>query len=302
MQRYFMVASPLFRPLFYPFGFLLAVLLTAAALAPWIHHISHGSINLATALGRGAMLGLVLAFVPLARRWRLDLPSLGLPHLRRLPLQILTGLLAGLVTMGLHAALLNHLQIRLIIPGTTAPEALAHRLMGNIALGLTIGTVEELLFRGMLYAAIRRFHGDAMAILVSTLYFTLPHFLSTKLQIPEDSIQWDSGFILLGSAGQHLLTAADISSVAALLAAGLVLGCIRYRFPDALGYCIGMHAGWVAILKTYHPVSVFVPEIFSRLYWTVGEYDHVIGWLSTLWSLPLAAAIAWMARKRSSSV
>lgn len=294
-----MTFSSLLRSFFYPLIFLLTVLAAAALSAPWITKISHGFINLTTTLGRGAMLGLAVSFIPLARQWKLDGRSLGLCNYRKIPAQIVVGLVAGILTMGAHALLLHKLTIRLVmIPDTVTSASIMHRMMGNIGIGMAIGTVEELLFRGMLYAAVKRFHGDTMAILVSAFYFTLPHFLSTQRVIQVDDIEWDSGLILLGSAFHHLLISMDASSAAALFSCGLLLGCMRYRFPAGLGYCIGIHAGWVAILKTYKPISVHVPEVYSHLYWTVGDYDHVIGWFSALWSLPLALAIAFAARKQ----
>ena len=71
----------------------------------------------------------------------------------------------------------------------------------------------------------------------------------------------------------------------ALAAAGVLLGMVRCA-TGHIGECIGMHAGWVLVIKVVRKTT----ELDDQSYWSflVASYDDVIGVLAFIWFLLLA--------------
>ena len=63
--------------------------------------------------------------------------------------------------------------------------------------------------------------------------------------------------------------------------AGLFLGSLRVLRPDALALCMGIHAGWVAVIKSAKPLTTL--NLQSPRWNWVGSYDHIIGYFSSAW-------------------
>ena len=72
--------------------------------------------------------------------------------------------------------------------------------------------------------------------------------------------------------------------------AGVFLSMVRERTGSIL-LPIGIHAGWVMIIKLakYLTNTSYVDGQAS--FW-VGEYDHITGWMASLW-LGLIAVVYW---------
>jgi hypothetical protein len=70
-------------------------------------------------------------------------------------------------------------------------------------------------------------------------------------------------------------------SFLALFVAGLFLGSLRVILPMSLGLCIGIHAGWVFIVKSAKSVSYL--NFDSSLMFLISRYDLIIGYLSATW-------------------
>jgi hypothetical protein len=56
-----------------------------------------------------------------------------------------------------------------------------------------------------------------------------------------------------------------------------------------LGYCYGLHAGWVFVIKTAKALTMAVPD--SPRAFLVGDYDRFVGYLSAAWTFVLIAAL-----------
>ena len=76
-----------------------------------------------------------------------------------------------------------------------------------------------------------------------------------------------------------------------LVVVGLVLSMVRERSGNII-WAIAIHAGWVMIIKLakYLTDTSYVDGKAS--FW-VGEYDHITGWMATLW-LGAIAAVYWV--------
>lgn len=276
-----------------PALYVTACALLAAALAYPLHLCLGDASDFRTLVSRGGLVLLVLGLFPLARRLGLDRNSLGLAQ-GMLPLrQIGIGLVPGSAMLGLHVLALLALDVRTADPDAWAdPYHLGKAMLQALGIGLIVAGIEETVFRGVLFALIRKGGGIMAAAWISAFYYSLVHFLRSKWQPGTDPIDWSSGFRILAEAYSHLL-ALPPDSFLALWIAGLFLAWVRSAFSLGLGYCIGIHAGWVFVIKTTKVLTDSVPAgAWSHL---VGHYDGIIGYLAAAWMglLTLMLFFAW---------
>jgi hypothetical protein len=165
-----------------------------------------------------------------------------------------------------------------------------------VGIGLAVAAIEEPVFRGFLLGSLVGRLGRVGAVLVSAFYFAGLHFLSTDLRPGYGEVGWTSGGTLVLDA-LHNLSSAQLDSFLALFAAGLFLGCVRLLSPaSGLAYCIGLHAGWVFVIKASKPLTQF--NFYSPWWWTVSLFDGTIGYLSAMWTAALALVLAVVIARR----
>jgi len=71
-----------------------------------------------------------------------------------------------------------------------------------------------------------------------------------------------------------------IDSFLCLAAVGVLLGLVR-ALTGNIAACVGLHAGWVAVIFVTREVSR--PDPGSPARWLMGAYDGVIGWMVLAW-------------------
>jgi membrane protease YdiL (CAAX protease family) len=167
-------------------------------------------------------------------------------------------------------------------------------LLSGIIGGLLIGFIEETFFRGVMHSALRRrLSLAATAGLTAALYASL-HFVRPPRLHPDAEVSWDTGWQLLAAmprAYADPLALAD--SWIALFAVGVFLSLVRERTGN-IALAIGLHAGWVAVIKTGKYLTELQPD--APLAVLVGSYDGIIGWLAAAW----ISAIAYLYQRRRS--
>ncbi|MBW4697723.1 MAG: CPBP family intramembrane metalloprotease [Aphanocapsa lilacina HA4352-LM1] len=129
-------------------------------------------------------------------------------------------------------------------------------VVDGLAVGLAVGFIEELLFRGFLLQTFAQRYGAWAGAVASAALFAAAHFIKA----PE---------IILATWPQF----------PALFAAGLLLAFARLRSAGRLGLAVGLHAGWV---WTYYVVSTRGLALYDR--------PEVPQWLTGLGGHPLAGA------------
>ncbi len=72
-----------------------------------------------------------------------------------------------------------------------------------------------------------------------------------------------------------------------MVAGGLLLGLIRYR-TVRIAECIGIHAGWVMVVKMLRQTTY--PNAEASWSFMIGSYDGVVWLLAGLWFSTLAIA------------
>lgn len=249
-------------------------------------------------LHRLAMLAAIIGMVWLVRRWKLtDKQSAGFGLRRRqFWIQLAMGIAAGVVIITPLVVALQVLDVRYADPRIDLSAGLiAKALAKGLATGLLVAFIEEIFFRGYLFTAIQRESGRALAVILPSLLYASLHFLGGRLRVPNDQIDWSSGFAVLGRmfvAYNDPLRIVD--SLVALFAVGVLLALARLR-TGAIALSIGMHAAWVCILYYYEVTTQVNPD--SPLNWMVGSYDNVIGWATVAWMGVLAVVYQLTLRK-----
>jgi len=219
----------------------------------------------------------------------------GVPRLTFLH-QIFIGWLYGILILAALSATLVGLEIR-------TPEAinddflfdLTKTVISGLIGGLLIGLIEETFFRGAMYQAIRRSGSAFSAIIFTSLLYAAVHFID-PIRLT-GNVDWFSGLIILSGSFWQLGNWATFDSFIALVAVGAFLGIVREQTGN-IAYCIGLHAGWVVIIKcTKHLTNNNHGSDWAFL---AGTYDGITGYLAAIWLL-LLMLIYWLYAKKDSS-
>lgn len=211
--------------------------------------------------------------------------------------QVAVGWPAGIAILMVLTGALMGLDIRLLKPlsDTFWTDLFGTLLKATIA-GLLVGVIEETFFRGALFAAIRR-HGSAWSAIVwSSLFYAAMHFIDPVPLPAGEPIGWLSGLESLSGAFWQFGQWATFDSFLALFAVGVFLALVREHTGN-IAYCIGLHAGWVLIIK-------LTKEFTYRngtADWAIltGSYDGVIGYLAAAWIAALALGYYGFFMRRS---
>ncbi len=276
--------------LLYFFGCLLLSALLLPVLHPLLALALGDAAEPSGVLYRVAML-LMLAGFPwfLKRLDLLDWRALGftLPA-RAAWTAIGRGLALGVAILALLVAGLLLTGARHLDPEGFAAGRLLEVALAGVVTGLLVGVIEEAFFRGVMHTGMRRTLAFwPTALLTSTIYAAL-HFVRPA-ELPagaELDVAASLEMVWLGLA--NLGDVARIhDSLLALLLAGLLLAMVRERTGGIL-WCIGIHAGWVAVIKVTKYLTDSAGPAGASIW--IGGYDRITGWLAAIWLLLLVAA------------
>ncbi|MDH7501764.1 MAG: type II CAAX endopeptidase family protein [Verrucomicrobiota bacterium] len=171
-------------------------------------------------------------------------------------------------------------------------DVLGHLVNAGLA-AIVVSPLEEVLFRGGLFGALRKEHGWKLALVVSSLVYAAVHFLDRARWT--EPVTWSSGITLLGQmfAGAGW-SAALMPRFLTLCVAGVVLG-IAYHWTGNLWCSVGLHAGWIFWLKSYGFVT---REVDGAAVWLWGTGRLIDGWLAVFVMLgALAVVLGWFTRR-----
>jgi hypothetical protein len=284
-----------------PLVYLLVTAAIAALLAYPVFIVSHADdISFFRSLvSRGGQGLLILGLLPLFRWLSLPVSTLGFG--RGFLRQLGVGLMAGCIMLSLHVLGLLALDVREVVWTRLTMSWLLPALGKALLTGLAVAMLEEIIFRGALLGAVQKYAGPLLAILVSAFYYASLHFIGTLWSTGLADVGWDTGFRIAADGFSHLLQAPPDAWLG-LFVAGMMLGCVRVIVPCGLGYCIGLHAGWVTVIKLGKPLTYFNPK--ADYAFLVGSYDTFIGLLSASWLslLTLLMGLTFYFRNRRGGV
>lgn len=271
-------------------------MLVAALLAYPLHYLLPDSLGFRSLVSRGAMAVIFISLFPLAAKLQIKATDFGWvssPHLWFR--QVLQGLGIGTLMLSIHVLVLIALDVRRIDQSHLQSVTIVLGWLGKALLtGIAVGLIEETLFRGLLQGGLTRFGGPMVAVLVSAFYYAGAHFLRTDLKPASGSVQWDSGLLMIWDAFSNL-SQIQADTFLALFCVGVFLAGIRAYLPSSLGYCIGIHAGWVFVIKSAKHLSFVVPH--NEWAGMVSHYDGIIGYFSALWLAALCLLLIGLRRK-----
>ena len=297
---------PRVKPFRVLLAYLAAVFLGAAALAPWVYLAAQ---RLAPGSG--------LTHQPFHRyvhRCLLALALLGLwPLVRAMGLkswaeigwkprptwlrEIGSGIGLGLLSLALATVTALVFGGRVWRADHTAAEWAWH-LASAAGTAIFVGCLEELLFRGAVFSALRRTTSFAFATAVSSGVYALVHFFEKPA--PPASVDAFTGFVVLGQMLRGFTDLHElIPGFLTLTLAGGLLAWARER-TGALWLGTGLHAGWIFWLKSYGFLTEAAPSATTALWGTAKLYD---GWaaLAVLSLVAVALRIRWRDQPNASA-
>ncbi|MGZ4962125.1 MAG: CPBP family intramembrane glutamic endopeptidase [Limisphaerales bacterium] len=225
-----------------------------------------------------AVLGMALICLwPLVRvmgitSWR----ELGLVNPGEKWRDIVPGFLIGFCSLAVIAFLAIATGVRKGHLTTSSSEIVTHLVSASLA-AITVAFLEEILFRGALFGAMRKSWRLGTALVMSSVIYALAHFVQ-KAPDPE-LVKWSSGLAMLPSMFGKL---GDVQALVpkglVLLVAGMILA-IAYHRSGSLFLPMGVHAGWIFWLKSYRFIST---PAAGTANWFWGTDELINGWLALL--------------------
>lgn len=278
------------RGLFWVFGVFFGTLLFAALAGPWVWWaagaIDAASPNAATAyiLDKGFPKTfdrlrwiplLLLAPVVMYRLGVLSWGGLGFAWQGSASLRSMAGWwlvgLATLVVAAIGQAYFTSL--------TWRPDATLSRLAGEAALaalaGLLLALLEEGILRGFLLRAFYTAVRPVWAVLLSAALFAALHFKDYPWDAASQ-VSLGTGFYAAWQMSTSLLHTFELAQFINLMLVGVALNLLFLR-TGSLWPGVGLHAGWVCVLKVYKECVWADPESgLARHFW--GTQVVLNGW------------------------
>jgi membrane protease YdiL (CAAX protease family) len=269
------------------FGYLFAALLLATSLTYPLMHTGWIDHEPQRVMGRLAQVFILLGLWPFLRLMGLaNWQTLGFAPARAQVVRTIgAGWLLGIGILG--ALVLAELGLGVRVPDVDDVQVFSvlEKAVAALIGGLLIGLLEETFFRGALYTAIRRRAPVAAAAAGSALLYALVHFLKPHALPPGVVFDWAGTWSMFLHVFVGLFQWSHLDSLLALFSAGVFLALVRER-TGHIGWCIGLHAGWVFVIQLTRRVTD--GDEAASLAWLAGHYDGVIGWLAAFWMVLLA--------------
>jgi len=265
---------------------LLGAMLLAAIASPWVQallapaHVFplHRIFSRLTMLGVIGFTAWLMIRYGLARREVLGYQRSPRAFLAR----AIVGLVAGLALMAIALVPLFLLHVRewngarLSTAGALFPLVLK-----GLGSGALVALIEETFFRGAMQGALMRQRAPRLALFAVPAFYAAVHFLGRAQSVPYEQVNALSGFTALrGFFSGFAQPLGIVDAFMALYAVGLLLALVRRRWGDIAG-CIGLHAGFVAVIALFRKISM--PGPAGQWSFLVGDFDGLLGiWLAAL--------------------
>lgn len=166
------------------------------------------------------------------------------------------------------------------------PGLRADKLAASLVAAGVVAVLEETLFRGVVFGALRRAHTRVVAVGFSSLVYALVHCFG-KPPAPAE-VTWLSGFVTLGQMlGGFVQLDSLLPEAVVLTLAGAVLAVLFER-TGSLYAPVGLHAGWILSIRLYGSFTQPVPGAAG---WFWGGRGLIDGWAAGLALAGLLAVV-----------
>ncbi len=276
--------------------FLLGTALLGALLAPWVFWAGRGlaargivpflaETDFPQFFDRAVLIAAVALLWPTIRALRIrSRADLGIEPDPRGWTRLGVGFLAGFLCMAAFGALVLHLGVYRLKAEPPWGD------LAKIAVSaFTVGVLEEWLFRGAMLGIFRRAMGKWTAVFWISAIYSILHFVKPpRVTIPDEQIDWLTGFRVLPSCFEKFAEPALLGAgFTTLFLLGWILGWATVR-TRALWLGIGLHAGLVFAKFGFSKLTK--RKIDDTLPW-LGE-DIIVG-LGALAVVGLSGALCW---------
>ena len=279
-----------------------AVVLVSTLLAPWVFRaVQHGGAYLARQPFH-RVYDRILLIVAAAGLWPL-LRALGVRHWKDIGWVCSPRGWPGLARgLGLGAGSLGLVALLLLLVGgwhwrgDLSGAALIGGSVKFALSALAVGLLEETFFRGGIQSALARGLDVRWAVPVTSVVYSMVHFLKAPaVEIQVATVTWASGFVHLARVLGDLPRIPDVAQgFVTLWLAGMILGW-AFVWTRALYLSIGIHAGWVFVLKLFSWASVAPGP--STAWWIGGSLvGSPVAWPVLL---ALLAQVWWICRRKT---
>jgi uncharacterized protein len=204
------------------------------------------------------------------------------------------GFLLGFISLAIVAALAFALHARQMNPKLSDGQ-IVQKLLGAAGTAVVTAVLEEILFRGALFGALRKVFHWIFALVLSSLFYALMHYFESAKTA--ETVTWLSGLQLLPLMLRNLGNLqAVIPGFFNLTLAGLLLGW-AYQRTGNLYFSIGLHMGWIFWVKAYAIVTAHAPAA-NAWWWGSGRMAIVNGWVA----LPVLVATLFVFGWKTSNI
>jgi membrane protease YdiL (CAAX protease family) len=264
--------------------YLAAIFIGGALLAPPLHSLATWASDPFPVLTKLAyqpfhryvnrcfMVIAILVLWPLSRIAKLGREDVGWKSDDQWTRQLFRGLAFGFVTLAIPALFCTLMGGRAIQWPQNATLLAKH--FGNaIGAAVLVSLLEESVFRGVVFGALRKHSSLAVAVAFSSSVYALVHFFERTQH--EGDVVWTSGLALLpkmtrGFADWQMIVPGFFS----LTIAGAILASAVWKTGN-LYFSIGLHAGWIFWLKSF---KFFTREGGNSHAWLLGSEKLIDGW------------------------
>jgi uncharacterized protein len=261
-------------------------------MSPWLDNPKFHRIA-----SRVGMLLLTIGFVIAVRRLKMaDRQSLGfgLPT-RQFIAEVFKALVFGIVLMMPALITMLLLDMRQLVGEPMDALQWVRLVLGAIITGLTVALIEETFLRGAMQFAITRESGARLAIVLTSLVYAATHFIG-RYRVKAADVNAGSGIDMLAYALSDFARPFHfIDAFLCLVAVGVFLGMAR-AYTGNIAACIGLHAGWVAVIYVVNETSK--REAGSPLSWMLSDVNGFLGWMVLGWTLVIGVALSLWYRQR----
>jgi membrane protease YdiL (CAAX protease family) len=272
-------------------AYLLCVFAGAAILAPWVHHALTAFgvvVPFRRVVNRCLLVIALLGLWPLVKAIGVrSITEIGWKKTPRLWRELARGFALGTILVAL-AAWGSWISGAFQFLDQSA-SAWTREIFKALTTAIVVSVLEETLFRGAVYTALRRSWNDHAALWISSAIYGIVHFFAR----PDDPavVHWYSGFqtlggMLRGFADPHLIFPGFLT----ITLLGIVLA-LAFKRTGALFLPMGMHASLIFCSKLFAFASDPAPAA-NRWFW--GTEKITDGWFCFM--LLLGAAI-WYSRR-----
>lgn len=208
-----------------------------------------------------------------------SLSTMNLRHTRDRWKLLQIGFFLGTGIFSLYIALLYAVDARILHVDATSFGNLILQLIEALFIACLVACIEEIFFRGFIFQSFRKDMSAILAVCITSIFYSSLHFLKIKLAVTP-GIQPFVGFLVFYQFLKNLIINFPVlyPSIIGLFLVGVVLSyaCLR---TNSLYLAIGLHAGWVFLIKTDH---LFFDRIKGNREWLFGDNNVVTGILAWL--------------------